>query len=97
MIKHHSLKKIQKIKILAKEVFKRKVFWKNFKGPLFKDHKVLLKTKIKILECHSTYPLRKNLIPEISTVPQISVDALSEENPLFPKLLRFRCGCSTEL
>ena len=62
-----------------------------------KPTKFLLKNQIKILECHNTYPLRKNLIPEISAVPQISVDALSEENPLFPKLLRFRCGCSTEL
>ena len=55
------------------------------------------KQKQNFLECHSTYPLRKNLVPEISADPQIGVGALSEENPLFPKLLHFRRDCSTEL
>ena len=67
-IKHHSLNKNKNL-AKEKEVFKRKVFWKNFKWPLFKNHKVFAENQIKILECHNTYPLRKNLVPEISADP----------------------------
>ena len=67
-IKHHSLNKNKNL-AKEKEVFKRKVFWKNFKWPLFKNHKVFAENQIKILECHNTYPLRKNLVPEIPADP----------------------------
>ena len=61
----------KKILAKAKEVFKWKVFLKkkNFEQPLLKNHKVFDKNQIKILECHNTYPLRKNLVPEISADP----------------------------
>ena len=43
---------------------------RKFKWPLFKNHKVFFdENQIKILECHNTYPLRKNLVPEISADP----------------------------
>ena len=52
----------------------------------FKPSKAFAENKKKefFLECHNTYPLRKNHVPEISADPQTSVAALSEEHPLFP-------------
>ena len=43
----------------------------------------------KILECHSTYPLRKNLVPEILADPQIGVGALSAKILSFPSCFIF--------
>ena len=63
----------------------------------FKSNIEFNKTKSKFLDCYNTYPLRKNLVPEISADPQIGVGILSEESPLFPMLLHPRCDCSTEL
>ena len=84
-------------KIFVMKKFERESPSKKSKQPPLNQIRILNKNQVQILESYNTYPLRKNLVPEISADPQIGVDILSEENPLFPTLLHPRCDCSTEL
>ena len=78
--------------------FRRRFFWKkkNSNNLLQNQIKILVKTQIKFLWCYNTYPLRKNLVPEISADPQTGVGVLPEANPLFPMLLHPQCDYSIE-
>ena len=69
---------------------------KRSNNPLPKRPKVWKKNQLKNLGCYNTYPLRKNLVPEISADPQIGVGVLSKGNLPFPTLPRPLCDYSTE-
>ena len=59
-----------KERIFLRGQTQKMVFRKGLNDLLSNQARVLSENKItKILECHSTYPLRKNLVPEISADP----------------------------